>query len=94
MNDRWVDSTLTTMSLDEKIGQLFMVQAYSERAGEYTTSVLSDIQKYKVGGVIFMEGDPTAQATMTNRFSERIENSECWLRWMPNGDLASGSNQR
>ncbi len=70
MNDRWVDSTLTTMSLDEKIGQLFMVQAYSEKAGEYTTSVLSDIQKYKVGGVIFMEGDPTAQATMTNRFQK------------------------
>ena len=69
-NDPWVNSTLAAMSLDEKIGQLFMVQAYSSKANEYTTSVLSDIQKYKVGGVIFMQGDPTAQANMTNRFQK------------------------
>ncbi|MDX9882163.1 MAG: glycoside hydrolase family 3 N-terminal domain-containing protein [Prolixibacteraceae bacterium] len=70
MNDPWVNSTLAGMSLDEKIGQLFMVQAYSEKAAEHTSSVLSDIQKYKVGGVIFMEGDPEAQAAMTNRFQK------------------------
>jgi len=70
MNDPWVDSTLSGMTLDEKIGQLFMVQAYSEKAGEYTAAVLSDIQKYKVGGIIFMKGDPVAQVTMTNHFQK------------------------
>ncbi len=70
INDPWVNSTLAGMSLDEKIGQLFMVQAYSEKEAEHTASVLSDIQKYKVGGVIFMEGSPEAQARMTNRFQK------------------------
>lgn len=69
-NDPWVKATLKSMSLDEKIGQLFMVQASSNKPDEYTASVLSDIQKYKVGGVIFMQGHPTTQAIMTNRFQK------------------------
>ena len=28
---RWVDSVMKTMSIDQKIGQLFMVAAYSNR---------------------------------------------------------------
>jgi len=70
LNDPWVNSTLQKMTLDEKIGQLFIVQAYSNKPEEYTASVLSDIRKYKVGGVLFMQGHPTTQANMTNRIQE------------------------
>ena len=66
-DDPWVKSELQKMSLDEKIGQLFMVQAYTDQTHEDIASVVSDVKKYKVGGVIFMEGHPTRQAHAINR---------------------------
>lgn len=68
-NDPWVTSTFEKMNLDEKIGQLFIVQAYSKDTS-YSESVLADIEKYHVGGIIFMEGKPTTQARLTNRFQK------------------------
>lgn len=65
--DPWVSLKLENMSLDEKIGQLFMVQAYTNSAYENNASVISEVKKYKVGGVIFMEGSPTKQANLINR---------------------------
>lgn len=69
MNDSWVNEKFDKMSLDEKIGQLFIIQAYS-RDTSYTQSVLSDIAQFRVGGVIFMEGHPSIQASLTNRFQQ------------------------
>jgi len=31
LQNKWVDSILNSMTLDQKIGQLFMVQAYSNQ---------------------------------------------------------------
>ncbi len=64
----WVDSVLNSLSLDEKIAQLFMVAAYSNRDEEHTEDVIRVISKYNVGGVIFFQGGPVRQAEMTNRF--------------------------
>ena len=66
----WADSVLREMTLDQKIGQLFMLPAYSNKSKEYEDQLAETIRKYHVGGVIFFQGTPVRQALMTNRFQE------------------------
>lgn len=64
----WVDSILHSMSIDEKIGQLFMIPAYSKQGDLHKKEVAELIEKYKVGGIIFFQGGPVRQALFTNYF--------------------------
>lgn len=65
---RWVDSLYNQMSLEEKIGQLFMVAAYSNKNEVHARSIDSLIINQHIGGVIFFQGGPVRQALLTNRF--------------------------
>ncbi len=64
----WVDSVLSSLSLDEKIAQLLMIAAYPEHGEEHTEDILRTITRYNVGGIIFFQGGPLREAVMTNRF--------------------------
>jgi len=64
----WVDSIYSKMSLQEKLGQLFMVSAYSNKDAAHKNEIKSLIQDYKVGGVIFFQGSPVRQAKLTNEY--------------------------
>ncbi len=66
--ERWVDSILTKMTIDQKVGQLFMINAYSNRDAKHELFIDRLIKKYKIGGLIFFQGTPDKQAKMTNRF--------------------------
>lgn len=68
---RWVDSLYNQMSLEEKIGQLFMVAAYSNKNEAHARSIDSLIINQKIGGVIFFQGGPVRQANLTNRFQSK-----------------------
>lgn len=63
----WVDSVLNTMTPDERIGQLFMIPAYSNKDSVHIDSLSSLIQQYNIGGVIFFQGGPVRQALMCNK---------------------------
>ncbi|MCC5918568.1 MAG: serine hydrolase [Cryomorphaceae bacterium] len=67
-NGQWADSLLASMSMDEKIGQLFMVAAYSNKGLDHEKSILNLIKKHHIGGLIFMQGGPYRQARLTNAF--------------------------
>lgn len=62
----WADSVILTMTLDEKIGQLFMVSAYPERNQKHYEEVAELVSKYKVGGVIFFKSGPKQLVNMSN----------------------------
>ncbi len=64
----WVDSVYQSLTLDEKIGQLFFVRA-NYPTGGYFTSVDTLIRDYNVGGVVFFKGNPVDQALQTNRWN-------------------------
>ena len=64
----WVDSIMNSMSIDEKIGQLFMVQAYSNLDEKHEAFIADMITKYHVGNLIFMQGTPQKQAVLNNRY--------------------------
>ena len=66
----WVDSILKNMTLDEKIGQLFMLQAYSNLDQKHEDFITEMITKYHVGSLIFMQGTPEKQAQLNNRYQE------------------------
>lgn len=67
---RWIDSIYRSMSETERIGQLFMVAAYSggEKANQDKIEQL--VRSRQIGGVIFMQGTGEAQAKMTNRLQK------------------------
>ncbi|QBN20330.1 glycoside hydrolase family 3 N-terminal domain-containing protein [Flavobacterium nackdongense] len=68
---KWVDSVYQTMSLDEKLGQLFMISAYSNKDSVHVNSVEKLIVEHKVGGVIFFQGGPVRQANLSNSFQSK-----------------------
>ena len=65
---KWVDSLMLQMTLDEKIGQLFMVQAYSNKDEKHKLFIDSLIENYKIGGLIFMQGTPEKQVLLNNEY--------------------------
>ncbi len=70
LNDQWVDSLMTKMTLDQKIGQLFMIQAYSNKKSDKTDALVKQIEQLQVGGIIFMQGGPVAQSSIGNKFQQ------------------------
>lgn len=64
----WVDSLMSKMTLDEKIGQLFMVQAYSNLDQKHEDFITKMITQYHVGNLIFMQGTPEKQAQLNNKY--------------------------
>ncbi|CAM1349079.1 glycoside hydrolase family 3 N-terminal domain-containing protein [Tenacibaculum crassostreae] len=66
----WVDSIIKNMSVDEKIGQLFMVQAYSNKDKAHEEFISNLITKYHVGNIIFMQGTPDKQVELNNKYQE------------------------
>ncbi|MFZ4786431.1 MAG: beta-N-acetylglucosaminidase, partial [Flavobacteriales bacterium] len=66
----WADSVFQSLTLDEKIGQLFMIAAWSDPSHKSydANGVQSLIDKYHIGGLIFMQGSPARQAILTNKY--------------------------
>lgn len=65
---KWVDSVYSSLNIDEKIGQLFMVAAYSGGPKANQAAIEQLINKHQIGGLIFMQGGPVRQANLTNKY--------------------------
>jgi len=65
---QWVDSQYQKMSLDERLGQLFMVMVHSDANEANQKKVATLIQEQHIGGVIFSTGGPVRQAQLTNKY--------------------------
>ena len=65
---QWVDSVLTQMTIEEKVGQIFMIRAFSKNDPEHVQDVKRQIEKYHVGGVCFFQGSPLKQAQLVNEY--------------------------
>ncbi|MFO7616853.1 MAG: glycoside hydrolase family 3 N-terminal domain-containing protein [Bacteroidales bacterium] len=65
---RWVDSVYQSLSPRERIGQLIMVAAYSNRGPDHPAEIERLIREYGIGGIAFFQGGPARQAALVNRF--------------------------
>ncbi len=63
----WARQVFDSMTLDEKIGQLFIYQVYPGSANSIT-QVKQYIKKYHLGGVIFFRGQANQIANLTRQF--------------------------
>ena len=66
--NQWADSIFNAMTPDERLGQLFMVAAYSNRNEEHYKEIDQLVTEYNVGGLIFFQGGPYRQAKLHNRY--------------------------
>lgn len=69
LNDPWVNKLLGSLSLEQKIGQLFIAQAYSNES-TLDADVLNQVKNNQVGGVIFMQGTVVNQVQITNQLQK------------------------
>ena len=65
------DSLRATLTLEQKVGQLFMVAAYSNKGPEHVQYLEMLASKYHIGGVIAMQGGPVRQRQML----EKLQNA-------------------
>lgn len=66
----WVEAQYGAMTLDDRIGQLFMVLVSSAQGKATQEQVTGWIRDYRIGGVVFSTGGPVRQARMTNAFQQ------------------------
>ena len=53
----WADSILETMSLEDQIAQMIMIWGYSNQGPAHQRSVMRQISRYNIGGILFFQGD-------------------------------------
>ncbi len=64
----WVDSVYNSLTIDQKIGQLFTIWVATKEGSEKMDEVAEIINKNHLGGLIFSLGNVKDQAIATNRF--------------------------
>lgn len=64
----WVDSVYASLTPDERLGQLFMVRAYSKKDNADVAKIKSLVKKQKIGGICFFQGNPARQAKLANQY--------------------------
>jgi beta-N-acetylhexosaminidase len=71
--ESWVRQTLSSLSLEEKIGQMMMAEAnaiFVNRQSDEYRKLQHNIVDNKAGGVVLFRSDVWATAVLTNRFQE------------------------
>ncbi len=66
----WAKKCLDSMSLDEKIAQLFMIDLPSRYSAKDSTSLHQLLHQYPVGGIIFMKGEATDLVALTKQANQ------------------------
>lgn len=67
---KWVDSVMNKLNRRERIAQMFFVRAHTNLGKKYSDSVGLVIKKEQLGGVVFFQGGPVRQATLTNAYQK------------------------
>jgi beta-N-acetylhexosaminidase len=68
LHSSWVDSLMRSLTPRQRVAQLFMVAAYSNKPAIYQDSISTLINDYGIGGLIFFQGGPVRQTRLINRF--------------------------
>ncbi|HMR88200.1 MAG TPA: glycoside hydrolase family 3 N-terminal domain-containing protein, partial [Saprospiraceae bacterium] len=71
--DAWVNATISNMTLDEKVGQLFMVRAFSKGYAGEEKKISDYITKYHIGGICFFQGSPLEQVNLINNYQQKAK---------------------
>ncbi|MBK6609850.1 MAG: serine hydrolase [Chitinophagales bacterium] len=64
----WIAQQIAAMTPNQRIAQLIMVAAYSNKDEAHRTEIANLIKQYKIGGLIFMQGTTFKQVELTNYY--------------------------
>ena len=70
---QWVDSIYSTLSLEQKIGQLFMPMVFSNRDTLHYQFIERLVAAGQVGGVLYSLGTPERQLHWTNELQKKAQ---------------------
>ena len=60
---------MSSLTLEQRIAQLFMVAAYSNKGVSHQQEIENLISKYHIGGLMFMQGGPITTITFNKYLS-------------------------
>lgn len=66
--ENWTDSVYKSLSPEERLGQLFMVAAWSNKDQKHREEIEKLICDYHIGGIMFMQGGPYREAMLCNNY--------------------------
>jgi len=66
----WVNHTFQRLSEEQRIAQLFLVAAYSNKDEAHYGTIEELIKRYHIGGLVFFKGTPHEQVRRTNRYQQ------------------------
>lgn len=69
--DKWVSEQLGKMTLEEKITQLMTISVYPEQGEISKNKTIEQIELYKPGGILVMQGAPVESAKWINEFQQK-----------------------
>lgn len=70
LDDPWVNSQINKMTLQEKIGQLIMIEVYPDQSELHRSDIEKIIRQYKPGGILIMKGNPSKTARWISSFQQ------------------------
>lgn len=70
-NDKWVNENLEKLTLEEKIAQLMMISVFPEQGENHKNKVQQQIELYKPGGILVMQGSPLETTKWINDFQKQ-----------------------
>ncbi len=73
IQNKWVDSVFTSLTPQERLAQLFMVAAYSNKNMKHVQEIKELITTYKIGGLIWMQGGPVRQGKLANYYQSIVK---------------------
>jgi len=70
-DSKWCDSILSTMSIEEKIGQLIMVTTYPSLGSKNEKQISDWIKNQHIGGILFLKTTPSVLAQRSQNYQQQ-----------------------
>ncbi len=70
INHPWVDSTLKTLSLEQKIAQSIWLAAWSDKGPDHIIEIAESIKNYGIGGLVFFQGTEAKQTELIKSYQK------------------------
>lgn len=71
--EKWVDSVFQSLTPTQRLAQLFMVAAYSNKDAKHLAELDTLVSRYGIGGLIYFQGGPVRQAKQCNHLQSRAK---------------------
>lgn len=69
----WVDSVFHSLSLEQRIAQLLMIEVHTNQNRTYYNQIERLIKNYNIGGIVFFRGGPARQLSLTNQWQRMAQ---------------------